>query len=90
MSHESESESESVSDEDTIPFLETELQHFHLTHGDLRILQQYRQQWQNAKGSARTAIAVEAYEEMLARDSSLRQTSQKAKEIRKLKRQVSF
>jgi hypothetical protein len=77
------------SDWETFSIHEGERKKFKLTSDDIKILQKYRKQWQDEKGRGRTQITVKAYEEMLAPDPSLRRDSGKAKETRKLKRQVS-
>jgi hypothetical protein len=77
------------SDRETFSIHEGEQKKFKLTSDDIEILQKYRKRWQDEKGSGRTQIAVKAYEEMLALDHSLKRDSGKAKETRKLKRQVS-
>ena len=87
MDNEAGSEPESAGE--AIPFLETELRHFKLTKDNLKILRDYWKQWQDNKGLARTAIAVKAYKEMIAKDPRLCKTSRDAKEAHKLKREVS-
>jgi hypothetical protein len=77
------------SDRETFSIHDGERKKFWLTSDDIKILQKYRKEWQDVKGSGRTEVAVKAYEEMLALDNSLRRDSGKAKETRKLKRQVS-
>ena len=77
------------SDRETFSIHEGEQKKFWLTSDDIKILQKYRKEWQDEKGSGRTEVAVKAYEEMVALDNSLRRDSGKAKETRKLKRQVS-
>jgi hypothetical protein len=76
------------SDREAFSIHEGEQKKFKLTSDDIKILQKYRKQWQDEKGSGRTQMAVKAYEEMLALDHSLQRNSGKAKETRKLKRQV--
>lgn len=77
------------SDRETFSIHEGERKKFGLTSDDIKILQKYRKEWQDEKGSGRTEVAVKAYEEMVALDNSLRRDSWKAKETQKLKRQVS-
>ena len=74
---------------DVHPIHEAELNKFKLVKEDIIILQDHRKEWQDSKGSARTSVAMKAYEEMLKRDPGLKQDTLKAKEACKLKRQVT-
>ena len=72
------------------PMVESQLNRFRLTDEDVKILLKHRDRWQAQKGKDRTAIAVEAYDKILAARSDLETgNSKEGKQQRKLIREVS-
>ena len=53
------------------PMVESQLNRFQLTDEDVTILLKHCDRWQATKGKARTSIAVEAYDKILAAHSDL-------------------
>ena len=75
----------SESEPEKNPIVASELRKYNLTQENVKVLQMYRNEWKNAKGTIRTGIAVKAYREMLKGD-----TAQLDKKAWKLKRQVKY
>ena len=72
------------------PMVESQLNRFRLTDEDVKILLKHRDRWQATKGKARTSIAVEAYDKILAARSDLEMgNSKEGKQQQKLIREVS-
>ena len=72
------------------PMVESQLERFKLTEEDVKILLKHRDIWQGKKGKERTAIAVKAYEKILATRSDLeRSNSKEGKKQRQLIREVN-
>ena len=75
----------SESEPEKNPIVASELRKFNLTQENVKVLQMYRNEWKNAKGTVRTGIAVKACREMLQGDPA-----QLDKNARRLKRQVRY
>jgi hypothetical protein len=72
------------------PMVESQLERFKVTEQDVKILVKHREIWQAKKGKERTAIAIKAYDKILAAHSDLeRGNSKEGKKQRQLIREVN-